>query len=219
MPDSPKTNRSHRFIQYLLWFVLGAACFFVSQPLLRIPLLGLLNHSMWFTMFSTLHPVLAVVVIGFSAGVFEEGFRFLFKQFLLRPAKCTIAQPLLFGLGHGGIEAGLILIPLLMQGYAFSVLHMALIERVLAMLLHLILTVIVWNGFQTGRRFRYLAAAIVLHGLVDSVLPLLARSGMQVAYVELIFAGMVLCAGAYAVLSRKLYLQGGTENDEENAEA
>lgn len=219
MPDSPKTSRSHRVIQYLLWFVLGAACFSVSQPLLRIPLLGLLNHSMWFTMFSTLHPVLAVVLIGFSAGVFEEGFRFLFKCFLLRPAKCTVEQPLLFGLGHGGIEAGLILIPLFLQGYPFRALHMALIERVLAMLLHLALTVIVWNGFQTGRRFRSLSVAVVLHGLVDSVLPLLARGGVQVAFVELIFAGMVLCAGVYAVSTRKLYLQGGTENEEENAKA
>lgn len=218
MPDSPKMNRGRPFVQYLLWFVLGAACFFVSQPLLRIPLLGLVNRSMWFTMFSTLHPVLAVVLIGFSAGVFEEGFRFLFKRFLLRPARCTFAQPLLFGLGHGGIEAGLILIPLLMQGDAFGALHMALVERALAVLLHVTLTVIVWNGFQTGCRLGYLAVAVVLHGLVDSVLPLLARGGMQVPLVELVFAGMVLCAGIYAVLSRRLYLEGETK-DEENSKA
>ncbi|WP_283606569.1 YhfC family glutamic-type intramembrane protease [Faecalispora anaeroviscerum] len=216
MPDSPTMQSGRTFRKYLWWFLLGAACFSLSQPLLRIPLLGLVNHSVWFTMFSMLHPVPAVVAIGLSAGVFEEGFRFLCKRFLLRPAKCTMVQPLLFGLGHGGTEACLILIPLLLQGYAFWELQMALMERALAMLLHLSLTVVVWNGFQTGRRFRYLAAAIVLHGLVDSVLPLLAQRGMQVAFVELIFAGMVLCVGAYAIASRRLYLQGGTENEEKN---
>lgn len=219
MPDSQGPNRNRLFFKYLLWFLLGAACFSVSQPLLRIPLLGLLGGSVWFTMFGTQHPVAAVMMIGLSAGVFEEGFRFLCKRFLLRPARCTMVQPLLFGLGHGGIEAGLVLVPLFSQGYALGDLQLALVERVLAVLLHLSLTVIVWNGFQTGYRLRYLAAAIILHGVVDTALPLLVQYGMPVVFVELIFAGMVLCAGAYAVLSRRLYLQGGTKNEEKNMES
>lgn len=208
-----------KLLKALLWFLLGAACFFVSQPLLRIPLLALLSKSVGFTMFVTLHPILAVAVIGLSAGVFEEGFRFLCKRFLLRPAKCTIVQPLLFGLGHGGIEASLVLIPLFLQGYSLGDLNMALIERSLAVLLHVFLTVIVWNGFQTGQRFRYLLVAIVLHGVVDSVLPLLANYGIPVGIVELIFAAMVFCIGAYAFLSRKLYLQRGIFNGKEKMEA
>lgn len=215
------TNKRNyrKLFKVLLWVLLGAACFFVSQPLLRIPLLALLSNSVGFTMFATLNPILAVVVIGLSAGVFEEGFRFLCKQFLLRPAKCTIAQPLLFGLGHGGMEASLVLVPLFLQGYTFGDLKMALVERLLAMLLHLFLTVIVWNGFQTGQRFRYLVVAIALHGVVDSVLPLLAKYGLPIGIVELIFAAMVLCIGAYAFLSRKLYLQGGILNETEKMEA
>lgn len=214
-----KKRNCGKLLKVLLWVLLGAACFFVSQPLLRIPLLALLSKSVGFTMFATLNPILAVVVIGLSAGVFEEGFRFLCKQFLLRPAKCTIAQPLLFGLGHGGMEASLVLVPLFLQGYTFGDLKMALLERVLAVLLHLFLTVIVWNGFQTGQRFRYLLVAIVLHGVVDSVLPLLTKYGIPVGIVELIFAAMVLCIGAYVFLSRKLYLQGGILNETEKMEA
>lgn len=200
------------------WWLLGAACFSVSQPLLRIPLLSWVQGSASFTMFSVLYPVLSVAVIGFSAGLFEEGFRFLFKRFFLRPAQCTAAQPLLFGLGHGGAEACIILLPLFLHGYSVWELRFALAERVLALLLQILLTVIVWNGFQTGRRLRYLAAAVLLHGLVDSVLPLLVRHGMTVVTVELVFGAVVLCAAAYAYRSRRLYLRAESDDREEDKE-
>lgn len=210
--ENPSAGRP--MLLWVCWLLLGAACFVVSQPLLRIPLLSLVQGNVSFTMFSVLHPVLSVAVIGFSAGLFEEGFRFLFKRFLLRPVRCTVAQPLLFGFGHGGAEACMILFPLFLQGYSVWELRLALVERVLALLLQLSLTVIVWNGFQTGRRLRYLAAAVLLHGLVDSVLPLLMQHGMTAVTVELVFGVIVLCAAVYAYRSRRLYLQGTYGNKE-----
>ena len=67
-----------------IWFFLGAACFIISQPLLRLPILDSLQQSTGFMLAYTLNPLLIGILIAFSAGVFEEGFRFLFKLFLLK---------------------------------------------------------------------------------------------------------------------------------------
>ena len=48
-------------------------------------------------------PVSILIVL--SAGVFEEGFRFLFKKFLQRPDKSPYSQPLVFCVGHALCEA------------------------------------------------------------------------------------------------------------------
>ena len=71
------------FKKGLLLFFLGAICFIVSQPLLRIPILNHLQSTTDFMLFYTLNPLFLGILIAFSAGIFEEGFRFIFKSFLL----------------------------------------------------------------------------------------------------------------------------------------
>ena len=97
----------------ILWFFLGAVCFIISQPLLRLPILQYLQSSVDFELAYTLNPLVIGVLIALSAGVFEEGFRFVFKRFLLKPDKCSFSQPIIFGLGHGVAEALIILLPVL----------------------------------------------------------------------------------------------------------
>ena len=75
-------------LKKFVWFFLGAACFIISQPLSRLPILDHLQQSTGFILVYTLNPLLIGILIAFSAGVFEEGFRFLFKLLLLKPAKC-----------------------------------------------------------------------------------------------------------------------------------
>lgn len=199
-------------LRHLLWFLLGAACFALAQPLARLPLLNWAQGTTGFTLFSVLHPLITLACVALSAGIFEEGARFLFKLFL-RPARCPFSQPLLFGLGHGLMEAGLLIVPALLAGYSLSQLWLGLVERALAVVLHVSLTVVVWNGFQRGRRAAYLLLAVAIHGLVDFVLPALQLYGLGEIAIELIFAAMVLFMALYAARSKKYYLKGGREDE------
>ena len=84
------------------WF-LGAAGFFVSQVVIRIPLLGIVSGMESVVMFSQEHFFLYVLILAFTAGLFELAGRFA-------AAKClgknrTFRRSLAAGLGHGGIES------------------------------------------------------------------------------------------------------------------
>ena len=99
----------------------GRFVFIISQPLLRLPILQYLQSSVDFELAYTLNPLLIGVLIALSAGVFEEGFRFVFKRFLLKPDKCSFSQPIIFGLGHGVAEALIILLPVFIFSTCFTV--------------------------------------------------------------------------------------------------
>lgn len=186
-------------------FLLGAACFIISQPLLRLPILQSLQKSTDFTLAYTLNPILIGILIALSAGVFEEGFRFLFKQFLIRPSECTISQPIVFGLGHGIAEALIILLPAL-ASLSIVQLGLAFLERGLAIILHVTLTVMVWNGFQQKQRVLYLLIAIAIHGFVDALIPVFASFSNSVLLLEGAFAVIDVLLIIYTFYSKKYYI-------------
>jgi uncharacterized membrane protein YhfC len=190
----------------LLWFFLGAACYIVSQPLLRLPFLRYIQNTTDFTLAYALNPLLIGILIAFSAGVFEEGFRFLFKLFLIKPGNCNFSQPVIFGLGHGIAEALTILLPALSLA-PVSQLGLASLERFLAIILHVNLTVIVWNGFQKKQRILYLLAAILIHGLVDSLIPVLLPLPNPIIFIYGAVAAIDVILIGYSYYSRKYYDQ------------
>lgn len=194
--------------ELLFWFALGALCFFVSQVLLRIPLLTQMQNSTSILAFLTANqnwvlPVTILVVL--SAGIFEEGFRFLFKQFLLRPDKSPYAQPLVFGIGHALCEAAYLLVPLI-PVYPLSALWPAIIERSMTLFIHVGLTFIVWNGFQRGKKWLHLIIAILVHGLVNAVIPLSSQLKTSVLILPWIIAATIGLL-VYSIYSRKYYRQ------------
>lgn len=194
--------------QPILWFVLGAGCFFVSQILLRIPLLTQMQNSTSFTAFlmanqNWILPVSILILL--SAGVFEEGFRFLFKQFLLRPDKSPYAQPLVFGVGHALCEATYLLLPLI-PVYPLSALWPAILERLLTLFIHVGLTFIIWNGFQKGKKWLHLIIAILIHGLVNAAIPI-NNLLKNPAFIWLWLAAAAISLFAYSLYSRKYYRQ------------
>lgn len=84
------------------WF-LGAAGFFISQVVIRIPLLGIVSGMESVVVLSQEHFFLYVLILAFTAGLFELAGRFA-------AAKClgknrTFRRSLAAGLGHGGIES------------------------------------------------------------------------------------------------------------------
>ena len=158
-------------------------------------------------------PLLIGILIAFSAGIFEEGFRFIFKKFLLKPAKTSILEPVLFGLGHGLTEAVILIGPALFT-YPIEILTVGILERFLAIILHIGLSVVVWNGFQLNKRIKYLIAAIFIHGAVNSLIPILGSSENSILLVEgallLVDISMII----YIFKSKKNYIKRRKKNVE-----
>lgn len=134
-----------RYIPYML----GILAFVVSQILIRIPILNYLNGtSTDFQMFSVMQPILFAVLLSISAGIFEEIARFIAMRYFMKQRDWQ--SGFLFGAGHGGIEAVLIVgIPVISLLLSQTVIqngdsyYLGGIERIFAMVLHVGLSFIV----------------------------------------------------------------------------
>lgn len=88
-------------------WLLGAAGFFVFQIMIRIPLLNLLSQNESFQAFAANHYILYCLVLAFTAGLFETGGRYAVAKILKK--KLNFERGFAAGLGHGGIEAMLLI--------------------------------------------------------------------------------------------------------------
>lgn len=85
-------------------FLVGALAFFISQIVIRIPILTMvLPYMMWFIKLS-MNSWLYGLFLGLTAGLFEEGARLIFIKLLCKRNRRYV-DGIAFGLGHGGIEA------------------------------------------------------------------------------------------------------------------
>ena len=83
----------------------GALTFTVFQVLIRIPLLSLvLPNQEWFVRLSSAQPVLYALFLGVTAALFEEGGRLLVMLLIMKKQR-SASDGIAFGIGHGGIEA------------------------------------------------------------------------------------------------------------------
>ncbi len=92
-----------------VWWI-GAATFVLSQ-VGHIPFNGLVSPLLGQFAITSLHPSLQLLIkalfLGLSAGLFEEGARYLVLRFWLKDAR-SWRGGVLFGAGHGGTEAILV---------------------------------------------------------------------------------------------------------------
>lgn len=89
-------------------FLLGAATFLIAQVLLRIPILTyVLPNMTWFTIMQSTNVYLYSLFLGITAGLFEEVGRFITISLFMKKRQ-RYEDGLSFGLGHGGIEAMLL---------------------------------------------------------------------------------------------------------------
>jgi len=84
--------------------LVGAAVFIVFQLIIRIPLLQYVLAPMGWYSDMAHQPWLYGIFLGFTAGLFEEGGRYLGYRTLLKKRTRWI-DGFAFGVGHGGIEA------------------------------------------------------------------------------------------------------------------
>lgn len=98
----------------LLAVLIGALVFVVSQLLIRIPLLSVLGKLQWYQDMSS-NIYLIALFLGLTAGLFEEiGRYFAMKLFMKKTLSWKNAVA--FGIGHGGIEA-IVLVGLTLVNY------------------------------------------------------------------------------------------------------
>lgn len=197
-----------------LW-ALGALSFVGSQ-VVRIPLLLLLGLLLN-PVFANLGPTIAlwfnIVVLTISSGLFEETARYVVLRWLARTPR-RYEDALMFGAGHGGIEALLVIgvsfvssVVLLQTGDALlqtlrstapeQVTALAtqidtlraltwwqpllgVWERVLAVTLHIGLSLLVWRTL-IERTWRWWAVAVASHALFNAVAVITVRYAGAVA--------------------------------------
>lgn len=192
-------------------FMLGVLTFVVSQVLFRLPILQLLEvKSVQYTMFSSTCPILFVLLLALSAGVVEEVARYVCMRFLLKER--TWQTGFLFGAGHGGIEAILLVgIGALVAMFTSSNLFVESdfliggIERLLAIILHIGLSLLVLRSV-VEKRIVYLVVAIFIHTFVNSltgIVPLYVSSTVAIVIVEVSLGLVALALFMYHVLQKR----------------
>lgn len=87
---------------WLAWFI-GAAGFFVMQIIIRTPILSLLSLNEGFVKFANDYYIVYVLILAFTAALFEVVARFVGALILKKKQCYEVAVGA--GLGHGGIEA------------------------------------------------------------------------------------------------------------------
>lgn len=198
-------------------FFIGALAFFISQICIRIPVLTLvLPQFTWFQVLP-LMPWAYGLFLGGTAALFEEGARWIAMALLERRRRRHSGMALsgqecfrdgaVFGLGHGGIEAmllvglnavvllGVTVVTALSGGEALPLPadaggpFIAGAERIFAMAFHIGASVIVMYGVRMGKAVRCFLLAFILHMAMDAavvILPAVFRAGT--AGVELMAA-------------------------------
>jgi len=192
-------------------FLVGMSAFFISQILIRLPILQfILPHFLWFERFQYAK-IPYFLFLGFTAGIFEETARLIFFKLFLKD-HYQLYDGLAFGLGHGGIEAMLlvglnaiaylILNPLGKAGLettdSLSILAGG-IERIFAITYHVGATLLILYGIRQGKSILFTLFAILLHGILDSgsiiLLDVLHFSNWWVEICLMFFSTFVLLIG------------------------
>lgn len=112
-------NRKHGVVS--AWFI-GAAGFFVTQIVIRVPILSALSLMPGFVAFAENQYVLYALMLGLTAALFEVAGRYASAKIMSK--NLTFTKGFAAGLGHGGIEA----IVLIGMTYVSNLLYVAMIN-------------------------------------------------------------------------------------------
>lgn len=192
-------------------FLLGVLAFSISQLLLRIPLLDLLQkHSTTYILIGSTKPILFALILGFSAGIFEELARYLLMKFFMKKKDWT--SGFIFGLGHGGVEAVLFLglgaLTALFSPVSFiygGEYFLGGAERFFAITLHISLSIIVLRSV-VERRIVFLIVAILIHGITNSligIIPQFMKGSHALITLELVFAVTAFITFIYSLIIKR----------------
>lgn len=189
----------------LLVALVGAVTFFVSQGLLRIPLLQAIGQNATASIWMMDNVLLYTLLLCFSAGLFEETGRLISFKCLKKTN--TLWEAIAFGLGHGGLEAILLVgIPALSQSGSLANFLLAGTERMAALLIHVTLSIIIYIGVQKRQALKYTLLAIGLHGIFNLVPTFILALGgtllMSEGFLYMTTAVIFLCVYFFIIKRR-----------------
>lgn len=209
------------------WLLFGVGSLtFIGSQMVHLPLNSLLSKVGILPATNSDGMVLqTALILGLTAGLCEELARFVGYAALKKARKAE--DGILLGLGHGGIEA-MILVGVLGAGgiaqlFALRYVDLTslnlvpeqlnhiqkmldtfnqpaavgllpLLERLLAMSFHVILSLVVLRAFQQNKRI-WVLWAILYHALVDALVVYLGNFNIQNSILEVIFL-LLLIPGA-----------------------
>lgn len=200
----------------LVPFFWGFLTFFISQFLLRIPLLQLTNIDSLIT-----SPFWLLLFLSFTAGLFEETIKYIFARTALKH-KLSSRSALTFGLGHGYMEIILIVVlpllsmfiimlflsfpntaPLLaideptkqlittnFNSLTIPLISLSLWERACALMIHISITVIMFKYLNLNKKKLALLLPILLHTTVNFIVILLASYNIWLSEITLLFIAL-----------------------------
>jgi len=183
----------------VLPFILGVLAFFVSQMVLRLPLMSLLATQGWYQRFATMF-IPFVLVTALTAGLFEESAR-LGGALILKKQR-TYRDIVSFGLGHGLCEVVMIVGLTHVNNILFSLainsgepntitnalppatleavthqlaaagllaVSFGVLERVGAVLFHIFATFLIFRGVIVHQKALYWVLAVLTHAAVNAI--------------------------------------------------
>lgn len=191
----------------LKYFLLGAACFYISQPLLRINILNALNRNLDYTLWTSVHVVWNMAFLAVTAGIFEETARYFMRKYIARESRYESA--FLFGVGHWLCEAVWIWF-VSVRPYTVSLPVGFVFERIMVFGVQVALTIFIFRSFVFGGELKALGTAILFHAAYDFVIIFMAASVFmeKVLYVEFV----VFLIGIWYIISARK-LNWGNENE------
>lgn len=157
--------------RYWSIFLLGGLCFFISQIWIRIPLIAWFSESPSAYLWQMENALLYGLLLALSAGMVEETGRFLFRKYLLRKSD-SLWDAVVFGIGHSFVEILFILYSNQLLGRLHQVHWLVYGERAIATLVHILLSVVIWNGFVQHKQRIFLQFAIFMHFFFNAIVPI-----------------------------------------------
>lgn len=211
-------------------FFIGSVVFFISQILLRIPLITYVLPKMdWYLSISVFNPILYSIFLGLTAGIFEEVGRLIGIKLGLKNQE-SWENGIAFGIGHGGLEAmlitGVVNVQYLILFLAYSrgtlisskaqqlkalfdtITTMGVLaagfERIGAIIIHIGLTLIVLYGVKNRKKL-YLPLAIFIHGFIDASIGVVQALRLNFMVFQGIFLLSIIGLLGYIMISKKSF--------------
>jgi uncharacterized membrane protein YhfC len=190
--------------KYLVPVLLGVLTFSVFQVLTRIPALSLMGQTAWYTMFTMKHPMLNALFLGATAGLFEEGGRWIVMRLFMSKRR-RVSDGIAFGIGHGGLEAVLLVginaaaILIIYGGSTAPGMTFAGgVERIFTLVLHVGWSVMVLKSV-TQKKPLWLLLAFATHTAVDYAAVMFGVTGASILVSEIVLAAFSLAMLVYII--------------------
>lgn len=205
---------------------IGALMFFIFQGVIRIPVLSALQLTSWFRGVYSLYPVAVMFVIALTAALFETTGRYIGMKFILKDS-LEWKNGVAYGIGHGGVEAILLVGMTYIANLIYSLLIntglvnasgpinalvatrpdmflAAGVERLFTMIFHIALSLIVLYGIMYKKR-PFILLCILLHTLVDWIIPLIATNKADIWITEMFVAIIGILSFIFILKSKKMF--------------